>query len=56
MAVLGEQRVPVEPGDVVFIPKGVDHKFENFESEKLVELVIFTSEPGLDENFRRLTS
>lgn len=53
-AVLGEERVPIEEGDVVFVPEGSDHKIENFDSEGELELVIFVSQPGLEAMFREV--
>jgi mannose-6-phosphate isomerase-like protein (cupin superfamily) len=46
----GEKDHPVEPGDVIFIPAGEDHKLFTNGSE--MELLAFLDKPGLDEEFR----
>lgn len=53
-AVLGDERVPIREGDVVFVPEGSDHKIENSGSDNELELVIFVSQPGLEAMFREV--
>jgi len=53
-AVLGEKRIAIGPGDVVFVPRGTSHKLENFGSKNPLEVVYFVAEPGLDDFFRDL--
>jgi quercetin dioxygenase-like cupin family protein len=51
--ILGESRVPIEPGTTVFIPRGVWHSVENTEDEP-VEIVWVVVPPGLEGFFRDL--
>ena len=46
----GGQDHPLEPGDVVFIPAGEDHKL--FTDGSTMEVLAFLDKPGLDEEFR----
>ncbi|HEY1014315.1 MAG TPA: cupin domain-containing protein [Herpetosiphonaceae bacterium] len=41
----GGERSPFGPGDVLFVPAGVEHRFENF-SEDFQTWVIFYGPPG----------
>lgn len=40
MFFMGGERVPFKPGDFLFVPAGVDHRFENF-GESMTTWVIF---------------
>lgn len=41
----GEVRHPFQPGEVLFVPAGVDHRFENF-TEDFVTWVLFYGPEG----------
>lgn len=41
----GKQRVPFEPNDVLFVPAGAEHRFENF-SDDFVAWVVFYGPQG----------
>lgn len=41
----GKQRVPFEPNDVLFVPAGAEHRFENF-SDDFVAWVVFYGPRG----------
>ncbi len=43
--VLGTIRQPFEPGEALFVPAGVEHRFEDF-SEDFAAWVIFYGPPG----------
>ena len=45
--VMGEERVPFGPGDFLFVPAGMPHRFENF-GESLTTWVIFYGPEGGD--------
>jgi mannose-6-phosphate isomerase-like protein (cupin superfamily) len=45
--VLGDERVPFEPGDCIFVPAGVVHRFEDF-GEHVLTWVLFYGPPGGD--------
>ena len=52
--VLADQEVSIEPGDVIFVPKGHDHKLENTDSDRPLELLFFLDKPGLADETRAL--
>lgn len=55
IAVLGDQEeIPIEAGDVVFVPKGQDHKLMNTDQGQPLELIFFLDKPGLAEAFRAM--
>ncbi|MDQ3805379.1 MAG: cupin domain-containing protein [Acidobacteriota bacterium] len=45
----GDERHPVSPGDVLFVPAGLPHRFENFTADLTVWVVFYGPEGG--ENF-----
>lgn len=45
--VMGDERVPFGPGDFLFVPAGMPHRFENF-GEILTAWVIFYGPEGGD--------
>lgn len=45
--VMGNERVPFAPGDLLFVPAGVTHRFENF-GERLTAWVVFYGPEGGD--------
>ena len=49
-ATFGGENHPVEAGDVIFIPAGLDHKL--WTDGSTMELLAFLDKPGLDEEFR----
>lgn len=53
VAVLNEQETRIEPGDVIFVPKGHDHKLVNVGEEPL-ELLFFLDKLGLANEARAL--
>jgi mannose-6-phosphate isomerase-like protein (cupin superfamily) len=42
--VMGEERQPFGPGEVIFVPKGVPHHFEDFSTD-FATWAIFAGEP-----------
>jgi len=44
--VLGGERVPFAPGDALFVPAGVEHRFEDFGEDLGVWVVFFGPEGG----------
>lgn len=55
IAVLGDhEEIPIETGDVVFVPKGQDHKLVNTDLGQPLELLFFLDKPGLAEAFRAM--
>jgi mannose-6-phosphate isomerase-like protein (cupin superfamily) len=42
----GEQRHPFGPGDVLFVPAGVEHRFEEFTDDLVVWVVFYGPEGG----------
>ena len=53
--VLGDKgKIPIETGDVVFVPKGHDHKLTNTDADRPLELIFFLDKPGLAEAFRKV--
>ncbi len=46
LALLGEQRVSVEPGDILFVPAGAAHTFTDLTSEFAVWAVFYGPEGG----------
>jgi mannose-6-phosphate isomerase-like protein (cupin superfamily) len=45
--VMGDERVPFGPGDCLFVPAGMAHRFENF-GESLTTWVVFYGPEGGD--------
>ena len=43
--ILGDERIPFAPGDALFVPAGVDHRFVEF-SDDFATWVIFWGPPG----------
>ena len=41
----GKQRIPFEPNDILFVPAGAEHRFENF-SDDFVAWVVFYGPKG----------
>lgn len=44
----GEERHPFAPGDFLFVPAGVVHRFENFTEDLVVWVVFYGPEGGED--------
>lgn len=44
--VRGEERVPFRAGDVLFVPAGVAHKFDNFTPDLAVWLILYGPKGG----------
>ena len=44
----GTERHPFGPGDVLFVPAGVEHRFEDFTDDLAVWVVFYGSEGGED--------
>ena len=42
----GEIRHPFDPGDVLFVPAGVEHRFEDFTDDLVVWVVFYGPEGG----------
>lgn len=53
LALVSGQEVSIAAGDVIFIPKGEDHRVRSSQGEPL-ELVFFVDKPGLASGFRDL--
>jgi mannose-6-phosphate isomerase-like protein (cupin superfamily) len=49
-----DEEIQIEAGDVVFVPKGEDHKLVNTQTDKQLELIFFLDKPGLAEAFRAM--
>lgn len=41
---VGESREPFAPGDLLFVPAGVEHRFVNFTDDLVVWVIFFGSE------------
>ncbi len=46
MFVCGEERNPFEPSDVLFVPAGVPHRFEDFSDDLLLWVLFYGPEGG----------
>ena len=46
------KEAPIEPGDVIFVPKGEDHKIRNVDSSRPLTVIYFLDKPGLVDQFR----
>jgi len=44
----GESRTPFAPGDFLFVPAGVTHRFEDFTDELVVWVIFYGPEGGED--------
>ena len=44
--VIGEARRPFEPGEVLFVPAGVEHRFENFSDDFAAWVFFYGPEGG----------
>ena len=53
LALVSDHAVSIAAGDVIFIPKGQDHRVRSSEGEPL-ELIFFVDKPGLASGFRDL--
>jgi quercetin dioxygenase-like cupin family protein len=53
-ATLGERAETIEPGDVIFAPRGAVHGISNLEHEEPLTVVFFMDSPELVEQFRAL--
>jgi mannose-6-phosphate isomerase-like protein (cupin superfamily) len=42
----GSERHPFEPGDVLFVPAGIDHRFEEFTDDLVVWVFFYGPEGG----------
>jgi mannose-6-phosphate isomerase-like protein (cupin superfamily) len=42
----GGPRSPFRPGDVLFVPSGVEHRFENFTDDLVVWVIFYGPEGG----------
>lgn len=48
----GEMRHPFGPGDVLFVPAGVEHRFEDFTDDLVVWVVFYGPEGGENAGHR----
>jgi mannose-6-phosphate isomerase-like protein (cupin superfamily) len=48
---VGEQETPFEAGDVIFVPRGVDHRLR-VSGDRPLEIVFLMDRPGLADEFR----
>ena len=46
LPLLGEDRVPFGPGDVIFVPAGTEHRFEEFSDDFACWIVFYGPEGG----------
>lgn len=46
------KEVPIEPGDVIFVPKGEDHTIRNVDSSRPLTVIYFLDKAGLVDQFR----
>ncbi|HYZ64346.1 MAG TPA: hypothetical protein VE650_17990 [Acetobacteraceae bacterium] len=46
LGLLGEERVPVRPGDVLFVPAGAAHRFHDFTPDFAVWAIFYGPEGG----------
>ena len=44
--VSGRTRLPFGPGDFLFVPAGVEHRFENFDDDLLLWVMLYGAEGG----------
>ena len=44
--VMGDHRVPFAPGDFLFVPAGIEHRFEDFGDEMSTWVIFFGPEGG----------
>jgi mannose-6-phosphate isomerase-like protein (cupin superfamily) len=51
-AVLGDKSYGIEAGDVIFIPKNLDHKIRKYDSTGILKVLFFMDKPGLLEFFK----
>ena len=51
-ALIGDQETPIAAGDVVFVPKGEQHRLRHAGAEGSLEVVFFVDRPGLANEFR----
>jgi len=49
--VCGDERQPFEPGEVVFVPAGVDHRFEEFSKDFATWVFFYGPEGGEQETW-----
>ena len=53
-ATLGEKTEVIEPGDVIFVPRGAVHRIGNLENDEPLKVVFFMDSPELVEQFRAI--
>jgi quercetin dioxygenase-like cupin family protein len=51
-AVLGDSTYSIEEGDLIFIPKNIDHKVRKNDSTGFLKVLFFLDNPELLKNFR----
>ena len=51
-ATLGDKTEVIEPGDVIFVPKGAVHSIGNLQGDEPLKVVFFMDSPELVEQFR----
>jgi putative monooxygenase len=52
LAVLGDTNYKIEAGDLIFIPKNIDHKVRNSDSARFLKILFFMDSPELLKSFR----
>lgn len=53
-ATLGDETEVIEPGDVIFVPRGAVHRIGNLENDEPLRVVYFMDSPELVEQFRAI--
>ena len=53
-ATLRDNTAVIEPGDVIFVPRGAVHRIENLENDEPLKVVFFMDSPELVEQFRAI--
>jgi len=48
-SIVGEETIPMGPGDVCYIPQGAPHSFENTSDDETCEIIFVYSAPSLEK-------
>ncbi len=53
-ATMGDKQEVIDPGDVIFVPRGAVHRIGNLEGDEPLRVVFFMDSPELVEQFRAI--